>query len=124
MSYEPTTWKSGDVVTSAKLNKIEQGISSNDLFYVVNIEGAVDAESLPSIDKTNAEIYAAHNAGKIVIGYDGYYTYKVTGIGETLCIFSMWIPIGLNAFWCIFFTVNNDVVGEYEDVTYLLTPDA
>ena len=28
MSYEPTTWKSGDTVTSAKLNKIEQGIAN------------------------------------------------------------------------------------------------
>lgn len=26
MSYDPTIWKSGDVVTSAKLNKIEKGI--------------------------------------------------------------------------------------------------
>ena len=30
MSYEPTNWKSGDKVTSAKLNKIENGIQGND----------------------------------------------------------------------------------------------
>ena len=29
MSYTPTNWKAGDVVTSAKLNKIEQGIASS-----------------------------------------------------------------------------------------------
>ena len=29
MSYEPTNWKAGDTVTSAKLNKIEQGIVGN-----------------------------------------------------------------------------------------------
>lgn len=28
MSYEPTNWKSGDTVTSAKLNKMEQGIAN------------------------------------------------------------------------------------------------
>ena len=28
MSYTPTEWKAGDTVTSAKLNKIEQGIAS------------------------------------------------------------------------------------------------
>lgn len=28
MSYEPTQWKAGDTVTSAKLNKMEQGIAS------------------------------------------------------------------------------------------------
>lgn len=29
MSYEPTTWKAGDTVTSAKLNKLEQGVASS-----------------------------------------------------------------------------------------------
>lgn len=28
MAYEPTNWKAGDTVTSAKLNKMEQGIAS------------------------------------------------------------------------------------------------
>ena len=31
MSYEPTEWKAGDTVTSAKLNKIEQGIANNNV---------------------------------------------------------------------------------------------
>ena len=30
MSYEPTNWKSGDKVTSTRLNKIEQGIKGID----------------------------------------------------------------------------------------------
>ena len=30
MSYTPTNWKSGDKVTSTRLNKIEQGIQGND----------------------------------------------------------------------------------------------
>lgn len=30
MSYEPTNWKSGDKVTSTRLNKIENGIQGND----------------------------------------------------------------------------------------------
>ena len=29
MSYEPTVWVTGDVVTATKMNKIEQGISEN-----------------------------------------------------------------------------------------------
>ena len=28
MAYEPTVWESGDIVTSAKLNKLEQGVAS------------------------------------------------------------------------------------------------
>lgn len=31
MTYNPTTWRSGDKVTSTKLNKIEQGIQGNDI---------------------------------------------------------------------------------------------
>lgn len=30
MSYTPTTWAAGDTVTSAKLNKIENGIVANE----------------------------------------------------------------------------------------------
>lgn len=46
MSYEPTTWKDGDLVTSAKLNKIEQGIANggNILFCNGNfMTGQLDA---------------------------------------------------------------------------------
>lgn len=39
MNYEPTNWKSGDVVTSAKLNKMEQGIATNNGWVIeVNIQ--------------------------------------------------------------------------------------
>ena len=41
MSYEPTVWVAGDVVTATKMNKIEQGISENSggsNGLVVNIE--------------------------------------------------------------------------------------
>ena len=34
MSYEPTTWKAGDTVTSEKLNKIEQGIVNNNTMII------------------------------------------------------------------------------------------
>lgn len=42
MSYEPTVWAAGDVVTATKMNKIEQGISENSgggsTGLIVNIE--------------------------------------------------------------------------------------
>lgn len=37
MSYEPTQWKAGDTVTSAKLNKIEQGIAANGGVLIIPI---------------------------------------------------------------------------------------
>lgn len=37
MSYEPTNWKAGDVVTSAKLNKMEQGIAASGGIRIVSL---------------------------------------------------------------------------------------
>lgn len=60
MAYEPTTWKSGDVVTSAKLNKLEQGVSSS--VFIVTL--LYDEEtSTYSTDKPYADILAAYEAG-------------------------------------------------------------
>ena len=55
MSYTPTQWKDGDLVTSAKLNKMEQGIASGSggsLIVHMNQETGV-------LDKTWKEIYDA-----------------------------------------------------------------
>jgi len=57
MSYEPTNWKAGDTVTSAKLNKIEQGIKNNVLVANLIID---DFENhIMHLDKTWQEIYDA-----------------------------------------------------------------
>lgn len=55
MSYTPTQWKDGDLVTSAKLNKMEQGIangSGGSLIVHAN-------EQTGTLDKTWKEIYDA-----------------------------------------------------------------
>lgn len=52
MAYEPTNWKAGDVVTSAKLNKLEQGVSSSSMMNV-------HINELGALDKTWQEIYDA-----------------------------------------------------------------
>ena len=51
MSYQPTNWSRGDVITSAKLNKIEQGIASGGVLVATDIEG--------TLDKTWQEIHDA-----------------------------------------------------------------
>lgn len=61
MSYEPTEWKTGDVVTSAKLNKLEQGVADAGGILV-----------LPAPDNTGAlsetwqTIYDTASAGTLV----------------------------------------------------------
>ena len=60
MAYEPTVWKNGDTVTSAKLNKMERGIA--------NAGGLVVRFSNNALDKTWQEI---HDAAPFVVLVDG-----------------------------------------------------
>ena len=59
MSYTPNTWKSGDVVTSAKLNKIEQGIANAILIANITID---EQAGVATLDKTWQEILDANYA--------------------------------------------------------------
>ena len=65
MAYEPTIWKTGDVVTSNKLNKIESGIASAG-FLVVHLTNQENSE-LKIADKTWQEIF---DAVSVVFVYD------------------------------------------------------
>lgn len=49
MSYNPTQWKDGDLVTSAKLNKLEQGVAAGGI-QIIHCENDI-------LDKTWQEIY-------------------------------------------------------------------
>lgn len=51
MSYEPTVWKDGDLVTSAKLNKMEQGIARYDV-----VESTQEGDII-TLNKTWQEIW-------------------------------------------------------------------
>ena len=62
MSYEPTNWKSGDVVTSAKLNKMEQGIASAGGPVITTTDDDTGAIGL-----TWQEVYNAMDAGNLVL---------------------------------------------------------
>lgn len=53
MAYTPTNWQDGDIITAAKLNKIEQGL--------VNNEQAIEDATLQFDDP--------NNDGNIVLSY-------------------------------------------------------
>lgn len=75
MPYEPTNWKSGDVVTSAKLNKLEQGVVAASAFLVHVTQESFDegtGDITYSSDKTVEEVYHAWQAGKTVNVIDEY----------------------------------------------------
>lgn len=70
MSYEPTNWKTGDVVTSAKLNKLENAVaqSGGDIdWFVISITSDNDPNVPITIDKTWQEIKDAYSSGKTIV---------------------------------------------------------
>lgn len=75
MAYEPTVWKSGDVVTSAKLNNMEQGIANAGAMIVHDNNG--------TLDKTWQEIHDAAPFVTIIMGESGNLTIMpLFGIAE------------------------------------------
>ena len=60
MSYEPTNWKTGDVVTSAKLNKLENGVAGAGGVLVVH-------DNDGTLDKTWKEIRDAMGTGIAIV---------------------------------------------------------
>ena len=66
MSYTPTEWQSGDIVTSTKLNKLENGVAaaSGGGVLVVNV-AMNEAQTAYVMDKTYAEIHAALLTGAV-----------------------------------------------------------
>lgn len=65
MSYTPTNWKAGDVVTSAKLNKMEQGIAASGGIRIVHL--TVNENNLMQLDITPNELMSAFDNEEIVI---------------------------------------------------------
>lgn len=60
MSYKPTVWRDGDLVTASKLNKMEQGVAGAGNILIVH-------EGINGLDKTYAEIRDALANGTFVI---------------------------------------------------------
>ena len=56
MSYTPTNWKTGDVVSSERLNKLEEGVKDAYSGMVIN-------DNAGTLDKTWQEVYDAMSAG-------------------------------------------------------------
>lgn len=60
MSYTPTEWKTGDIVSSQRLNKLEEGVKDAYEVMVIN-------DNDGTLDKTWQEIYDAMAQGKLCV---------------------------------------------------------
>lgn len=78
MSYIPTEWKSGDIVTSAKLNKIELGIKAFEppiLYANITYESDSSAITLVnSLSYNDIAGYVSNGIFPIILATDGEYT--------------------------------------------------
>ena len=63
MAYTQTQWKSGDVITSEKLNKIENGIANN---CIVIIPSHMDEYNNHILEIKAGDLYDICNSGKII----------------------------------------------------------
>lgn len=83
MSYEPTNWQAGDTVTSAKLNKMEQGIANGGIRIVHEIDtgeiNEMTEDPIIRLDITPNDLENMLNNGQLPILYDdnsdGYKVY-------------------------------------------------
>lgn len=88
MSYNPTTWNTGDIVTSEKLNKMEQGIANAGVLVC----HVVEENETTRLDHTWQEIVDAGFAVAIVPADAGQFeTNPLAGYGESegtkYCVF-------------------------------------
>ena len=75
MAYTPNTWQSGDIVTSAKLNNIEQGIAGAGGALIVHADTTTQ-----TLDTTYKVIHDTLAAGTPV-----YVTFLISDTGYVVC---------------------------------------
>lgn len=119
MSYTKTTWASGDVVSSEKLNHIEQGVyDASNGTLIINVTPDAEAnDGSCTADKTLAEILDAYNNGKLPITV--FYTNPTAPLILTPKVIAEMTGVGASAIFNI--TMFGELNGEYVIETYAVT---
>ena len=115
--YNPTNWQAGDTVTSAKLNKMEQGIANGGIRIVHVIDTSeineTTEDSITRLDITPNDLENMLNNGQLPILYeeissdDKMYTLfsgynKQTNTAQYRCVFGMesqWLSTNLDEYF-------------------------
>lgn len=125
MAYIPTNWARGDVVTSAKLNKLEQGVASTVFIVTLAYD---EATSTYSTDKPYADIVAAYEAGAYLFcapwegaPLRGMDYEEETGFTVSDIMFNSIGQEGANMFISVY-VINADGTVSVDEGEYTLTP--
>lgn len=81
MSYEPTVWKDGDLVTSAKLNKMEQGIARYDIVECITEDITL---SNATLNKTWQEIWDNNYTNAIISNDSSKQYISIKGLSKVV----------------------------------------
>lgn len=85
MSYTPTNWQTGDVVTAEKLNKLENGVASGGVYTeseTVRFSGEVTTENAEGMGYADIECELSDAPEQITVVFDGTeYTVSKSDIG-------------------------------------------
>lgn len=113
MSYEPTTWVTGDIITATKLNNIESGVQSvsssytpttwvtGDIITAVklnNIEQGIANAGGGSSDFSTAEVTFVNNAEYIITNYITCQQFDSGDFTEKITAFVLDDEIGVNSY--------------------------
>lgn len=86
MSYTPTAWQTGDVVTAEKLNKLENGVTSAQVYTeseTVRFSGSVTTEAKEGFNVATINCDLSDLPEQITVVFDGTeYTVSKTGFGN------------------------------------------
>ena len=123
MSYEPTVWVDGDHVTSAKLNKLEQGVNS--MSYTPTVWNAGDVVTAEKLNKLEQGVAEGGGGGDFSIAEVTFVNLASVGWYTVYCLVAN-DEVGCN-------TASIDVSGGaghtvliplYKDIPYVLSYDA
>lgn len=68
MTYVPTNWQTGDVITAEKLNHAESAIGVYYFHFTVEQLPGPNVDFEPHLTESVSDIIAAFNAGKVIYG--------------------------------------------------------
>lgn len=111
MSYTPTDWKTGDVITAEKLNNMEQGILNAGGGGVLVMEVNYDAETgiVEAVDPYQPAISVLQHGKIPVLNSDGVYffPFNVYSDGEDDCYYRAVKQSGGNLYFELIYMPTN-----------------